>query len=39
MAEGWVRVRRWWADTIGSAMDVPHEEEVELWMLTACSMR
>ena len=29
MADGWVRVRRWWADTMGSAMDVPQEEEVE----------
>ena len=39
MTDGWVRVRRWCADTSGSAMEVPHEEEVELWMLTACSIR
>jgi len=38
MADGWVRVRRWWADTMGSAMDVPQEEEVELCISLFFSM-
>ena len=37
--EGWTLESRWCAVIIVSAVDVPHDEVVELWMFTACSRR
>ena len=39
MIEGWTRESRWCAVIIVSAVDVPHDELVELWMFTACSSK